>query len=608
MKDIVLIHGTWCDGNVWGEFKNKLEELGLRVHTPSLRYHDLPYEEVEQKVGRVSLGEYTDDIVKLVESLEEPPLVLGHSLGGLIAQLVAEKTKVSGLILMGTAPETPSFLVNQDELKKKIAEKFCDFFDVNNGQGLEVVFLKSNYGNGKSHFIRTIYTFLSEYENVITRRVSLKQEETDLKKKILESISQKVLKECATFLINSVEADALSGEEAAILMAVEEKYSIDASLAKLLYEAARSNDVVIQVQAIAILKGNFLPEYLKNFGVKKQELNSEFYYNVIKLVSIYLKEIDYFLVIVFDEYEHVFSWKSEKYRKNLYEDIKLFTDNIATFGNMFFVFAESDSVDNESESSDDPAFKSRKANLMYQIADISSETEVEKLFIMILKRYEKYYEVSFEAYTDDILQMIYDDPMIREKTNYRAYTQAIMRVLDQFRNKPPKVKGVRRGKDNDYENGKLDERDNIEKEKYGKWEKATSISKKTMLCEMIEKMLDISKENIVFKSKKKGEYVTRKNQYLKRYYIISTDNPSKKDFEKRVVNLQDVISSEEEKIYIIYPASEEDIVDNSNIKTILYNDSTVENSFKMMYGNEVEECDMDMYLSTLDIRRSNAKD
>lgn len=511
---------------------------------------------------------------------------------------------------MGTAPENPSFLVNQDELKKKITEKFCDFFDVNKAQGLEVVFLKSNYGNGKSHFIRTIYTFLNEYENVITRRVSLKQEETDLKKKILESISQKVLKECATFLINSVEEDALSEEEAAILMAVEEKYSIDANLAKLLYEAARSNDVALQVQAIAILKGNYLLEYLKNFGCKKQELNSEFYYNVIKLVSIYLKEIDYFLVIVFDEYEHVFSWKSEKYRKNLYEDIKLFTDNLATFGNMFFVFAESDSVDNESESSDDPAFKSRKANLTYQIADISSETEVEKLFRMILKRYEKYYEVSFETYTDDILQMIYDDPLIREKTNYRGYTQAIMRVLDQFRNKPPKAKRVRKNKVSDNENGKIYEGElyNIEKEKYDKWKKATSISKKTMLCEMLEKMIATSKESIVSKSKKKGEYVTRKNQCLKRYYIISTDNPSKKDFEKRVVNLQDFIFSEEEKIYVLYPASEEDIDDNSNIKTILYNDSTVENSFKIMYGDEIEECDMDVYLSTLDIRRSNAKD
>lgn len=511
---------------------------------------------------------------------------------------------------MGTAPETPSFLVNQDELKKKITEKFCDFFDINKAQGLEVMFLRSNYGNGKSHFIRTIYTFLSEYENVITRRVSLKQEETDLKKKILESISQKVIKECATFLICSAEDDALSEEEAAVLMAVEEKYSIDANLAKLLYEAARSSDVVRQVQAIAILKGNYLSEYLKNFGGKKQELNSEFYYNVIKLVSIYLRKIDYYLVIVFDEYEHVFSWKSEKYRKNLYEDIKLFTDNIGTFGNMFFVFAESDSVDNESESSDDPAFKSRKANLTYQIADISSETEVEKLFRMILKRYEKYYDVSFNAYIDEMLQMVYDHPMVREKTNYRGYTQVIMRVLDQFRNKPPKTKRVKKNNDSNNQNKKMEEAviDSIEKEKFDKWKKATSISKKTMLCEMLEEMIERSKESVVSKSKKQGEYVTQKNQLLKRYYVISTDNPSKKDFEKRLSNLKNFVSGGDAKKYILYPISQEDIAENSNIKTVFYNDSSVENALKMVYGNELVECDMDAYLSILDVRRSNAKD
>ena len=511
---------------------------------------------------------------------------------------------------MGTAPETPSFLVNQDELKKKITEKFCDFFDINKAQGLEVMFLRSNYGNGKSHFIRTIYTFLSEYENVITRRVSLKQEETDLKKKILESISQKVIKECATFLICSAEDDALSEEEAAVLMAVEEKYSIDANLAKLLYEAARSSDVVRQVQAIAILKGNYLSEYLKNIGCKKQELNSEFYYNVIKLVSIYLRKIDYYLVIVFDEYEHVFSWKSEKYRKNLYEDIKLFTDNIGTFGNMFFVFAESDSVDNESESSDDPAFKSRKANLTYQIADISSETEVEKLFRMILKRYEKYYDVSFNAYIDEMLQMVYDHPMVREKTNYRGYTQVIMRVLDQFRNKPPKTKRVKKNNDSNNQNKKMEEAviDSIEKEKFDKWKKATSISKKTMLCEMLEEMIERSKESVVSKSKKQGEYVTQKNQLLKRYYVISTDNPSKKDFEKRLSNLKNFVSGGDAKKYILYPISQEDIAENSNIKTVFYNDSSVENALKMVYGNELVECDMDAYLSILDVRRSNAKD
>ena len=59
------------------EIMNKLEELGLRVHTPSLRYHDLPYEEVEKKVADVSLDEFTDDIVDLIEMLDEVPIVLG---------------------------------------------------------------------------------------------------------------------------------------------------------------------------------------------------------------------------------------------------------------------------------------------------------------------------------------------------------------------------------------------------------------------------------------------------------------------------------------------------------------------------------------------------
>lgn len=109
MKNIVLIHGTWCDGSFWGDFARKLENMGLRVHTPNLRYHDLPYDEVMEKVGSVSLTDYVDDLVSLVESLEEPPLPLGHSLGCLLAQMVAERTPVAGMILMGPAPTADIF-------------------------------------------------------------------------------------------------------------------------------------------------------------------------------------------------------------------------------------------------------------------------------------------------------------------------------------------------------------------------------------------------------------------------------------------------------------------------------------------------------------------
>lgn len=62
MQDIVLIHGTWCDGSVWGDFAHKLEKMDLRVHTSSLRYHDLPYDEVVDKVGAV---DYADDLTAL---------------------------------------------------------------------------------------------------------------------------------------------------------------------------------------------------------------------------------------------------------------------------------------------------------------------------------------------------------------------------------------------------------------------------------------------------------------------------------------------------------------------------------------------------------------
>lgn len=247
---------------------------------------------------------------------------------------------------IGTAPEYPSFLVNQENLKKTLIEKFSNFFDVTKSQGLEVIFLKSNYGNGKSHFIRTIFSFLSSYENVLAKKVSLKkQEKTDLKIKILEGVGQKPIKDCANYFVNIAADGSFADEKEAILLTLGEKLEISASLAELLYHAARSEDISKQIQAIAILKGAFLPKYIKTFKLKQADLNHDFYFNVIKLVSNYLYENNFYLVIMFDEYEHIYSWKDSQARKTFFEDIKLFTDNIETYKNLFFVFAESESAD-----------------------------------------------------------------------------------------------------------------------------------------------------------------------------------------------------------------------------------------------------------------------
>ena len=84
-RESVLIHETWCADNIWGEFATGLRQMEYTVHTPIFRYHDLPYQGRLTKVGTVTLQDYRDDLVALIESLNQPPLILGHSLGCLVA-------------------------------------------------------------------------------------------------------------------------------------------------------------------------------------------------------------------------------------------------------------------------------------------------------------------------------------------------------------------------------------------------------------------------------------------------------------------------------------------------------------------------------------------
>lgn len=498
---------------------------------------------------------------------------------------------------MGTAPEKPSFLVNQDELKKTIIEKFSNFFDKNKSQGLEIIFLKSNYGNGKSHFIRTIYTFLSEYENVVTKIVSLKQEETDLKNRILESISQKRVMECANYIVESVEEKTGSNVSAVAINMMAEKYELNIKLARLLYEIAEGENVDKQMQAIAILKGNYEIDYIRKFQLQKRDLDNDFYYNVIRLILYYFQQKDLYLVVVFDEYEHVCLWKDSKARNSMYEDIKLFSDNIGALENLFIVFAESESVDNALEFKDDPAFMSRKASMTYEISDISSETEVDRLLEMILVRYEKYYNLSLNRYMGAIKEMVNEDPFIEGKTNYRAYTQAIMRVLDVYRNNSTILK-----KKNLINNS---ERNPDLKTKHAnfknKWLCATSISKKTMLCNIIEQGIIRVGGKIVSIARKQGKIEIDIDHNIRIIFVISTDIPGKKDLDKRM-NLVASESMQKDVLYPYFNGCEESEYEN----IIFYDTETVVTVERNLFSDEYKYISYEKFLKGLDIRSGNA--
>jgi pimeloyl-ACP methyl ester carboxylesterase len=103
-KHVVLIHGAWSLGEQLAGARAAFEERGYTAHTPTLRYHELPSHEGAAKVARLSLLDYTHDLVTFVNSLDSAPLLVGHSMGGLLAQLVAARTQHAGLVAACPGP------------------------------------------------------------------------------------------------------------------------------------------------------------------------------------------------------------------------------------------------------------------------------------------------------------------------------------------------------------------------------------------------------------------------------------------------------------------------------------------------------------------------
>jgi pimeloyl-ACP methyl ester carboxylesterase len=98
---VVMIHGAFAGPWVWDGFSEKFRTAGYAVHTPCLRHHDTPSE----ALGRTSLNDYAHDLDGFIETLEAEPILVGHAMGGLLAQKLAARRGVRALILL--APSAP---------------------------------------------------------------------------------------------------------------------------------------------------------------------------------------------------------------------------------------------------------------------------------------------------------------------------------------------------------------------------------------------------------------------------------------------------------------------------------------------------------------------
>jgi pimeloyl-ACP methyl ester carboxylesterase len=87
------------------------------VLTPELRYHDQgPGQPADPRLGQTGLADYVADLSGLIAGLAQPPVLLGHSMGGLLAQLLAAKGLARAIILLTPAPPWGMLPASENEI------------------------------------------------------------------------------------------------------------------------------------------------------------------------------------------------------------------------------------------------------------------------------------------------------------------------------------------------------------------------------------------------------------------------------------------------------------------------------------------------------------
>ncbi len=98
-----MIHGAFCGGWAFERFRRPFEAEGHVVHAPDLPGHETS--ERRRPVAGLSISTYVQAALDAIAEQPSLPIVIGHSLGGLVAQLAAARTPVAGLILL--SPSAP---------------------------------------------------------------------------------------------------------------------------------------------------------------------------------------------------------------------------------------------------------------------------------------------------------------------------------------------------------------------------------------------------------------------------------------------------------------------------------------------------------------------
>jgi pimeloyl-ACP methyl ester carboxylesterase len=110
-SSIVFITGTFLSNNCWDEWRSYFETKGYKCFGPPWPNKDATPEELRNRstddaIALNTITSLSEHFAAIVNSLPEKPILIGHSLGGIVVQLLLQRQLgVAGVVIHSYPPQ-----------------------------------------------------------------------------------------------------------------------------------------------------------------------------------------------------------------------------------------------------------------------------------------------------------------------------------------------------------------------------------------------------------------------------------------------------------------------------------------------------------------------
>lgn len=132
-RSLLMIHGLGCTGQAWGRMRPLFEAAGLACEAPTLFPDKRVSTGPPADLGQLSLDDYIEasaaKAAEMAARMGRKPAVIGHSMGGLIAQMLAARGDVEAAVLL-----TPASPKDATVFDLRVIRTFWNIFKIGTGK------------------------------------------------------------------------------------------------------------------------------------------------------------------------------------------------------------------------------------------------------------------------------------------------------------------------------------------------------------------------------------------------------------------------------------------------------------------------------------------